>query len=82
MQKPSVGTIARLICLVLSLINQIALMVTGESILPVESKELESALSTILLVAASTWSYWKNNSWTKEAIEADTTMHLMKENRH
>ena len=51
--KPSTGTIARLICLVLTTVNQIVLIKTGKSLLPVESKDLEDALSTILLVAAS-----------------------------
>ena len=80
-KKPSAGTIARLICLVLSTVNQIVLMKTGKSFLPVESEQLEDALSTILFVAAAGWSYWKNNSWTKEAIEADYTLHLMKKNK-
>ena len=79
--KPSTGTVARLICLVLSTINQIILMNTGKSFLPVESEQLEDALSTILFVAAAGWAYWKNNSWTKEAIEADDTMHLNKKNK-
>lgn len=80
-KKPSAGTIARLICLVLSTVNQIVLMKTGKSFLPVESEQLEDALSTILFVAAAGWSYWENNSWTKEAIEADDTLHLMKKNK-
>ena len=79
--NPSTGTIARLICLVLTTVNQIVLIKTGKSLLPVESKDLEDALSTILFVAASGWGYWKNNSWTKEAIEADDTMHIKKKNR-
>ena len=45
--KPSAGTVARLICLVLSTLNQVVLMKTGRSFLPVESEELEEALSTI-----------------------------------
>lgn len=79
--KPSAGTIARLICLVLSTLNQAVLIKTGQSFLPVESEDLEDALSTILFVAAAGWAYWKNNSWTKEAIEADDTMHLNKKNK-
>lgn len=80
-KKPSAGTVARLICLVLSTLNQVVLMKTGKSFLPVESKELEDALSTVFFVASAGWSYWKNNSWTKEAIEADDTLHLMKKNK-
>ena len=77
----SAGTIARLICLVLAAINQIFLLKTGHSLLPIESSELESWITTGLTFAASAWAYWKNNSWTKEAIEADDTLHLMKKNK-
>ena len=41
--KPSAGTIARLICLVLSTLNQAVLIKTGQSFLPVESEDLEDA---------------------------------------
>ena len=75
------GTVARLICLVLAAINQIFLLKTGHSLLPIESSELESWITTGLTFAASAWAYWKNNSWTKEAIEADDTLHLMKKNK-
>ena len=79
--KSSAGTIARLICLVLSTLNQAVLIKTGQSFLPVESEDLEDALSTIFFAASAGWAYWKNNSWTKEAIEADDTMHLNKKNK-
>lgn len=79
--KPSAGTVARLICLVLSTLNQAVLIKTGQSFLPVESEELEDALSTIFFAVSAGWAYWKNNSWTKEAIEADDTMHLNKKNK-
>ena len=79
--KPSAGTIARLICLVLSTLNQAVLIKTGQSFLPVESEDLEDALSTIFFAASAGWAYGKNNSWTKEAIEADDTMHLNKKNK-
>lgn len=79
--KPSAGTVARLICLVLSTLNQVVLMKTGRSFLPVESEELEEALSTIFFVASAGWGYWKNNSWTKEAIATDDTLRLMKKNK-
>ena len=79
--KPSAGTVARLICLVLSTLNQVVLIKTGQSFLPVEGEELEEALSIILFVASAGWGYWKNNSWTKEAIATDDTLRLMKKNK-
>ena len=80
-KKPSAGTLARLICLVLAAVNQVFLLKTGHSLLPIESGKLEPWITTGLTFAASAWAYWKNNSWTPEAIEADDTMHTMKKNR-
>ena len=80
-QKPSAGTIARLICIILTAVNQVVYLKTGKSLLPFESSELEPWITTGLTFAASAWAYWKNNSWTKEAIEADDTMRLNKANR-
>lgn len=80
-QKPSAGTIARLICIILTAVNQVVYLKTGKSLLPFESSELEPWITTGLTFAASAWAYWKNNSWTKEAIEADDTLHLMKKNK-
>lgn len=80
-QKPSAGTIARLICIILTAVNQVVYLKTGKSLLPFESSELEPWITTGLTLAASAWAYWKNNSWTKEAIDADEVMHWNKANR-
>ena len=52
-KKPSAGTIARLICLVLAAVNQVFLLKTGHSLLPIESSDLESWITTGLTFAAS-----------------------------
>ena len=80
-KKPSAGTIARLICIILTAVNQVVYLKTGKSLLPFESSELEPWITTGLTLAASAWAYWKNNSWTKEAIDADEVMHWNKANR-
>lgn len=79
-KKPSAGTIARLICLILTLVNQV-LMITGHSPLPFDLGEAEAWIATGLTAAASLWAYWKNNSWTKEAINADEVMRWNKTNK-
>ena len=79
-KKPSAGTIARLICLILTLMNQVLVM-TGHSPLPFDLGEAEVWIATGLTAAASLRADWKNNSWTKEAIGADDTMRLKKANR-
>ena len=45
-KKPSAGTIARLICLVLAAVNQVFLLKTGHSLLPIESGKLEPWITT------------------------------------
>lgn len=39
-QKPSAGTIARLICIILTAVNQVVYLKTGKSLLPFESLSL------------------------------------------
>ena len=80
-QKPSAGTIARLICIILTAVNQVVYLKTGKSLLPFESSELEPWITTGLTLAASAWAYWKNNSWTPEAIAADHEMHAKKQSK-
>ena len=76
-KKPSAGTIARLICLILTLVNQ-DLVMTGHSPLPFDLGEAEVWIATGLTAVASLWAYWKNKSWAKKATEPDGTIHLMK----
>lgn len=68
--KISAGTIARTACLLLALLNQV-LCTFGKSPLPIESETLNQLVTTSLTVAAALVSWWKNNSFTKEAIAAD-----------
>ena len=73
--KPA--TIARTAVLALALANQV-LSVAGFSPLPIDSATLEPWVTTGLTTAAAVWAWWKNNSFTPEAIRADE---LMKEMR-
>ena len=68
--KISAGTIARTACLLLALLNQV-LCALGKSPLPIESETLNQLVTTSITVAAALVSWWKNNSFTKEAIAAD-----------
>lgn len=76
----SAGTIARTICLGLALTNQI-LSATGHPVLPIEDAQIETLVTTGFTVATALWGYWKNNSWTPAAIEADDTMKMLKSNK-
>lgn len=63
-------TIIRTAALIIALVNQ-ALTLAGKSPLPFENEEITEFLSYIFTAAASLWAWWKNNSFTRNAIEAD-----------
>lgn len=69
----SAGTLARTIILVLALINQV-LVITGNSVLPIQDEQVELLVSTAWTVVASLISWWKNNSFTTPAIKADEVL--------
>ena len=69
-KKVSVETIIRTIVLAVTLINQVLTML-GKNPLPFAEDELYALLTTAATVAASLWAWWKNNSFTLAAIEAD-----------
>lgn len=73
----SSGTIARTIALALALINQ-ALVIAGKPIINIAEQDIYNSVSLIATIVASLWAWWKNNSFTKEAIEADAYMADMK----
>lgn len=68
--KISAGTIARTACLLLALLNQL-LCAIGKSPLPIESETVNQLVTASITVVAALVSWWKNNSFTKEAIAAD-----------
>lgn len=70
MNKIKIATITRTAVLMLALANQI-LSATGHSPIPVDDAQLEQLISTGMTVGAAIWAWWKNNSFTKEAIAAD-----------
>ena len=68
--KISNGTIVRTVVLIIALINQV-LTVSGKNPLPFSENEIYEGASLILTTIASITSWWKNNSFTKNAIKAD-----------
>lgn len=73
----SAGTIARTIVLALALINQL-LTVTGHAVLPITDEQVNTLVSTIWTVAAAVVAWYKNNSISAAAIEADAVMKDLK----
>lgn len=76
--KIATDTIIRTIVLVFALINQV-LTSTGKNPLPFSNEDFYEIITMIVTVGAAIWAWWKNNSFTKEAIEADAQMRLNKE---
>ena len=71
-------TLARTIILAIALANQI-LTSTGHSILPITDDQIADIITLAFTIASSVWAWWKNNSFTKAAIEADDVMAKKKE---
>lgn len=70
-------TIIRTVVLVLALVNQ-CLTMTGHSVLPIEDEQVTELLTLLFTIGSSLWAWWKNNSFTREAVEADEYMHNLK----
>ena len=64
------GTIARTAVLLLARTNQM-LSAMGKSPLPIESTTVEQLVTAGITTIAALVAWWKNNSFTKEAIAAD-----------
>ena len=73
----SKGTIIRTACLVLAIINN-ALAIANKSPLPIDDATLEMVISFVFTTCASFAAWWKNNSFTVPAIEADAIMKAKK----
>lgn len=73
----SKGTIIRTAVLLYALINQV-LVLSGLSALPFAEGDVELVITGILTVVASLVAWWKNNSVTKEAQEADEYLKKLK----
>ena len=71
-------TIIRTTVLAVALVNQI-LTSTGHDIIPVSDEQITQGITLGFTVGASLWAWWKNNSFTKNAIEADKVLKTLKE---
>lgn len=78
MKNITAGTIARTACLVLALVNQV-LMVLGYKVIDVSDDTVNTLITTGFTVVTALIAWWKNNSFTKAAIEADEVMRELKE---
>lgn len=70
MSKVKTDTIVRTVILVVALVNQVLTM-SGHSMLPISDEQITEVITLVFTIGASLWAWWKNNSFTKAAIEAD-----------
>ena len=75
--KIKTETIVRTVILIVALINQ-GLTVAGKSLLPITDDQITEIITLVITVGASLWAWWKNNSFTKEAIKADEVLKTLK----
>lgn len=78
--KISAATLARTAALALALTNQV-LSACGRPVLPIESAAMEQLVTTGLTVAAALIGWWKNNSFTPAAIQADDYLEQLREKK-
>lgn len=75
--KISKETIIRTIITAIALINSVLTMI-GKNPLPFSEEEMYTGLSAVASVVTVLWSWWKNNSFTHNAIVADSYLKDLK----
>lgn len=75
--KISKGTIVRTIMIIIVLLN-IILKNFGLNIINISENEIMSIVETIIEISIIIVSFWKNNSFTEEAIKADEFLKILK----
>ena len=71
-KKVPAATIARTVVLALALVNQL-LSAAGKPVLPIDSASVEQLVTAGITTVAALVAWWKNNSFTTAALEADKT---------
>lgn len=75
--KINKSAIVRTIILFISLLN-IALEMFGIKALPINNELVYDAVSVAILIGSTISAWWKNNSFTKPAIQADEYLKNLK----
>lgn len=73
------GTIARTVILVLALVNQVLVMF-GKSPLNIADDDIATVVSLLFTIASTAVAWWKNNSFSQNAIKADEYLEKLKNN--
>lgn len=76
--KISAETIARTIVLFLAILNQI-LAILGKNRLEIAESDIYQIVTLIFTIGSAVWAWWKNNSFTQNALKADEFMKELKD---
>ena len=76
--KITKGTLIRTVILLLALINQV-LAICEVSPLNIADDDVSTVISTVWTIVSAVVAWWKNNSFTQDAISADTYLNDLKE---
>lgn len=76
--KVKKSTVVRTVVFAVAIINQV-LTFTGLNPLPFSGDEVGEWISGIFSVVTFIWAWWKNNSFSQAAIQADETLNQLRE---
>lgn len=74
---PNTQTIVRVLILIATLVNAV-LAFLGKTQLDIDENTFYTLATIISTVLVSLWTMWKNNSFTKEAKQADSYLKELK----
>jgi SPP1 family holin len=69
--KITKGTVIRGVMILIVLVNIIASKASGKELFFIDESQVTEAIEVIIAIAAIAVGYWKNNSYSKNAIAAD-----------
>lgn len=76
----TVETAIRTAVLFVTMINHL-LSMSGRPIIPIEDVQLEKLISAAAMILAAVVTWWKNNSFTQEALKADQYLKNIRKDR-
>lgn len=74
----SADTIARTIVLFIAILNQI-LAILGKNRLDIAESDIYQIVTLVFTIGSAVWAWWKNNSFTQNALKADEFMKELKD---
>ena len=77
--KVEKSTIVRLVIQIVALLNTVLTM-QGKPILNLSDETITQGVNIAITILAWAWGYWKNNSFTNEALHADEGLKKLKGN--